>query len=118
MKNFKKSSLSIVTKDAGNKAVMSWIGKSDFKHPASYLMPYLDDFVSELSKTELAIEFSRVEYMNSSTVPPLIQLLKSLNERGIKTTITYNKNAHWQVMSFKALETLAKLLDNIEIKGV
>ncbi len=118
MINFEYAPLKITVKDAGHNIVMSWVGKSDFQHPASHLMPYLDDFISKLNKTELSIEFTRLEYMNSSTVPPLIHLLKELNNREIKTTVTYDKNAHWQVMSFKAFETLSKMMKYIKVTGV
>ncbi len=117
MKNFDKSPLKITIGKTGNITVMAWIGKSDFRHPASYLMPYLDDFINELTAKELTVDFKQLAYMNSSTVPPLIHLLKNLNDRGIKTTVKYDKNAHWQTMSFKAFETLAKMLAHVEVVG-
>ncbi len=117
MKNFEKSPLKIIIKKSGGSTVMAWMGKSDFRHPASYLMPYVDDFIHSLTAKELTVDFKQLEYMNSSTVPPLLHLLKNLNERGVKTNVIYNKKERWQVMSFKAFETLAKMLEHIEVEG-
>jgi len=51
-------------------------------------------------------------------VPPIIQLIKDLEANGIKTFITYNKNAKWQTASFKALETIVRTMKHITVSGI
>jgi len=53
--------------------------------------------------------------MNSSTVPPIIQLIKNLSSKGIATKIFYNKESKWQAASFKALEAISKAMPGIEV---
>ena len=67
---------------------------------------------------EVVIEFNGLQYMNSSTVPPIIQLIKLLNENEVETLITYSKEAKWQLASFKALEKLSLLMEHITVKGI
>ncbi len=95
--------------------IMSWVGQSKERNPAQILTPYLDSLIDDLKGRHLTIEYSKLEYMNSSTVPPIILFLKKLNANGIKTAVTYNTLSKWQRASFKALETLALMMDNVTV---
>ena len=117
MENFTSGALQINISVEDNKAFMTWLGQSDSRNPASELNPYLDSLVDELKPTELTIKFNDLEYMNSSTVPPIIQFLKKLNTNEIKTMITYNATSKWQAASFKALETFSGILNFITVQG-
>lgn len=96
---------------------MTWLGQSDSRNPAIEINPYLDSLLDELKAFELIIKFDDLEYMNSSTVPPIIQFLKKLNTNEVKTLITYNTEKKWQAASFKALETFSSILNFITVKG-
>ncbi len=117
MKNFNCASLKIVFNKQGGRTLMSWIGQSDDRNPSVSLNPYLDSLIDGLKGTELIVEYRRLDYMNSSTVPPIIQFLKKLNSNGIKTEIVYDSNSKWQCASFKALETLSLMMNNITVTG-
>ncbi len=116
MADFKEGNLEIKI-DSGDPNVMKWVGKSEDRDPSAFLNPYFEDVVETLRGKDLQIEFGLLEYMNSSTVPPIIQLIKNLNNSSIKTTIFYNKESKWQSASFKALETIARTMDFIEVVG-
>jgi hypothetical protein len=117
MSNYKEGNLEIQLA-LGAKNQMTWIGKSDERDPSAVLNPYFDEIIEKLTGKELGIDFSKLEYINSSTVPPIIQLIKNLNAKSIKTKITYNKNSKWQAASFKALETIVRTMNNIEVMGI
>jgi len=117
LENFASGALKININIEDKKAFMTWLGQSDSRNPASELNPYLDSLVDELKTAELTIKFNDLEYMNSSTVPPIIQFLKKLNTSEIKTLITYNAESKWQAASFKALETFSGILNYITVKG-
>ena len=116
MENFKEGNLEIKI-ESGNKNTITWIGKSEDRDPSAFLNPYFENILDDLHGKDLEIEFLKLEYMNSSTVPPIIQLIKSLNTNEIKTIIFYDKNSKWQSASFKALETIARTMDFIEVIG-
>jgi len=117
LENFNNGALKIIIKIEDNKAFMTWLGQSNSRTPVRELNPYLDNLVDELKAMELTIRFNDLEYMNSSTVPPIIQFLKKLDNNGIKTLIIYNAESKWQAISFKALETFAGILNLITVKG-
>ena len=117
MDNFTSGSLTVNISLYGKKAFMTWLGQSDSRNPANELNPYLDGLIDELKTFELTVKFNDLEYMNSSTVPPIIYFLKKLNTNEIKTLITYNMGKKWQTASFKALETFSGMLNFITVKG-
>lgn len=116
MANFKEGNLEIVIEE-GSSNKMTWLGNSEDRDPSAFLNPYFDDLISGFKGKDLEIDFIKLEYMNSSTVPPIIQLIKSLNSSAVKTLISYDKDSKWQSASFKALETIARTMDNIEVAG-
>ena len=115
--NLKDNELEIIFKE-GSKNVVTWIGKSESKSPSSVITPYFNKIFDKFKGKELLVQFEKLEYINSSTVPPIIQLIKDLEENNIKSTITYDRNSKWQVASFKALETIVRTMNNISVKGV
>ena len=116
MENIKDGSLSIEIKD-GETITMSWLGRSENREPAVLLNPYLAGFVDSINGKTLVLDFTKLEYMNSSTVPPIIQLIKNLNAKAVATKIYYDKESKWQAASFKALETISKTMAGIEVSG-
>ncbi len=117
MNNLKEGNLDItINTDKGN-TVISWIGKSDDRDPSSILNPYFSGLIPQLKGKPVIIDFVKLEYMNSSTVPPIISFIKDLESNSINSKIFYDKNSKWQSASFKALETIAKTFQFISVEG-
>lgn len=117
MKNLSSDKLSININADGGKVLMTWLGQSDSRNPSTALNPYFESLINDLKACELTIRFDDLEYMNSSTVPPIIKFLKTLNNNEITTIITYDTEKKWQAASFKALETFSGMLNYITVKG-
>jgi len=115
--NLKDENLEIKIEE-GQKNVVTWIGKSEARDPSSVINPYFKDIFGKFKGRDLEVKFEQLKYMNSSTVLPIIQLIKDLEKSGIKSIITYDKNSKWQLASFKALETIVRTMENITVKGV
>jgi hypothetical protein len=116
MENLKDGALEILIAD-GERIQMSWLGRSENREPAAVLNPYLGKIVDAIAGKKLDVDFARLEYMNSSTVPPIIQMIKLLDTRGVETKIFYNKDSKWQAASFKALETISRMLNHVQVLG-
>lgn len=117
MDNFQHEKLKIAVTESKGKWVMSWIGQSEERDPGAILNPYLNQFIDEFTGRELMVEYLKLEYMNSSTVVPIIHLLNKLDKKGVKTEVFYNSKLKWQEASFKALKTLSQTMPNITIIG-
>ena len=116
MENLTEGTLTIEIKDAAN-VTMSWLGRSESREPSAVLNPYFAGIAAGIGGKELVVDFTKLEYMNSSTVPPIIQLIKTLNEKNVTTKIYYDKESKWQAASFKALETISGTMKSIEVIG-
>lgn len=119
MDNLKSGNLTveIENKKGALSVQIKWIGKSDKREPASVLVPYLNGLIQELKGRKVEVVFTELKFMNSSTVPPIIQFMKDLSNNSSESIFIYNKNSNWQAASFKALETISKSLKNIEVIG-
>lgn len=117
MDHFEHDRLSIQMTKNGGHAVLKWRGQSGDRDPGARLTPYFSGLIPRLQGLELILAFENLEYMNSSTIPPIIGFMKQLDERGIQTRITYDAGSKWQSASFKALKTLAMMMPHIEVRG-
>jgi hypothetical protein len=98
------------------KTVMVWKGESDEKNPSESLIPFFDSVIDKI-EGKFEIVFNELDYMNSSTIHPLIMFIKNLNDKEINTTIFYDKQSKWQEASFKALYALTNVLTSINVIG-
>ena len=116
MKDLKQGSLEIILEE-GEPNVMKWRGTSEEASPDAFLIPYFTEILESLKGKKLQVRFSELKYMNSSTVPPIVQFIGMLNAAGIHTKITYDSSSNWQLTSFKALENVVKAMNFIEVDG-
>lgn len=117
MENYKLDRLELRYQDEGSNLVMAWLGRSTLPNPTEELMPYFLRHLGDWAGKRLTIDFRGLEYMNSSTVSLIVQLLKKLDEAMIGTTVVYDRSLKWQALSFQALESIDSLFKNIAITG-
>lgn len=117
MQDFEHGALKITIGESSGTARLAWSGKSEDREPGALLTPYLQDAVREFQGKTFEVDFTKLEYMNSSTVPPIIHFIKDLESSGSKTTIFYDKDSKWQAASFKALETISTTMKHITVQG-
>jgi hypothetical protein len=113
----KADDLEIQVSYSGATVNMAWIGKSKMRNPIEILNPYFEQIITYLKGKELSCDFSTLEFMNSSTVPAIINFAQLLDENQIKTTFIYSKALEWQVNSFEAFSIIAQTMNNISCKG-
>ena len=118
MRDLSSGDLQINIESKDDIIVMKWLGKSRERDPGAMLYPYFNEVVNDIKDNNLTIDFTKLEYMNSSTVPPILKLFKLLDTRKIKTRILYNSQSGWQCASFKALSTIAETLESVEVEGI
>lgn len=96
---------------------LKWKGKSNNRTPDFFLLPYFENLVEELKEKELKLEmnFLSLEYMNSSTITPILTLIKRIKEENIKTIIVYDDKVKWQKLSFSTLGVFSTKDDLLKI---
>lgn len=99
---------------------VKWEGKSIDREPAQFISPILIQVLnaaSEMNK-RIILDFRQLQYMNSSTITPLIKILDRAKKGMTKITILYHKATKWQELNFTALEIFNTEDNRLEIKGI
>lgn len=95
---------------------VSWIGKCRTLNPENVLDTYLAQLTQFVKSRKVYIVFDELESMNSSTVPPLLTFIKTLEENCTESIFLYNDNEDWQRASFKPLSVIAGKYQYVKIK--
>lgn len=116
-----KSHFLTLEKIAGDTSItIRFIGKSNERNPSKFISPILSDVLhqSDSGNKEIVLDFKELEYMNSSTITPILKILdKATRDINYRITIVYRQSLKWQDLSFSALK-IFELKDNkIKIIG-
>lgn len=99
---------------------VAWSGRSTAREPSKFIVRVLTQAI-ELCRANdktLELDFQKFEYMNSSTITPLIRILDHAKRAGDVVRIFYNRQLKWQELSFTALQVFQTEDGRIKILGV
>jgi hypothetical protein len=113
---FEHGGLRIEVFRSEKKATILWSGVSDSRNPGALLNGVLLRMVDELEGCKVTVDFRRLQYMNSSTVPPIINLIKRLNARAISCLVLY-ADSDWQRTQLRCMQTIARTLPHVQVEG-
>ena len=95
---------------------VSWMGfEFEFGEAGLNITGYA---ASKLKDKQVAIDYTELEFMNSSTVPPIIKFIKSCSQSASSIVVNYNMNLEWQTASFKPIQTVCLVLKNVTVAGI
>lgn len=98
---------------------LTWRGKSADREPSRFLVPVLSDSLRRArdARLPLVMDFSDLEYMNSSTFTPVVKALDESRRLAVPVVLEYSVSRKWQALSFSALRTFETLDGRIKIHG-
>ena len=104
----------------GDTITIAWRGKSSARSPGEFILPILSQALDrgESQGKAVEIDFRGLEYMNSSTITPVIRILKQAKLGSTRVIVLYRRDLKWQALSFTALEVFHTEDQRIEIRGV
>lgn len=117
MENLDANSLRIEVSDRDDHVHMKLFGSSEDREPSKILTPYFTKIVDEMDKS-LVVDFSELEYMNSSTVGPILNLIKMLNSKAIQTTLLYDKSLAWQKSAFNGIVMICRKMEYVDVSSI
>lgn len=118
MKSLIYEDLTIEVTEKDSHVNVSWIGKCRTLNPENILDTYLAQVSQFVKGKKVIVTFDRLDSMNSSTVPPLLTFIKTLEENSVESVFLYDDREDWQRASFKPLSVIAGRYKNIVIKAI
>src|SRR4051812_48641195 len=103
---FQDDELTLTLSETPKDVRLEWRGVSMARDPAQFLSPILSRALDLGLQTKKAvvIDFQQMEYLNSSTLSPVIRTLEHARRGANQVTILYSKQLKWQALSFGGLE--------------
>ena len=117
---FESGLLKLVVMENSDAINVDWKGKSTERNPGSFLTPILLKVLKDSSDTDkrIVMDFRELQYMNSSTITPIIKILERVKKSNKHLTVLYDKSLKWQELNFSAIEIFQTKDQRIQIKGI
>jgi hypothetical protein len=111
--------LNIVVTEDSDRIHMHWSGKSIDRKPSIFLTPILIKIMKRSVDRDkrMIMDFCEIEYMNSSTITPIIKILERAKRSKVGVTVKYLAHLKWQDLIFSALEIFQTKDKRILIHG-
>lgn len=100
-----------------SQVTVKWLGESKEREPIKFISPVFEHIYSKDSKNPIVMDFTKLEYMNSSTVTPIVKQIEHAKRENRKITIYYKKGLKWQELSFSALRVF-NIPGIVEVTGI
>ena len=117
---FENGLLRLEVKENSDEIAVGWKGKSTERNPSAFLTPILLKILKNSSDTNkrIVLDFRKLQYMNSSTITPIIKILERAKKSNKYLTVLYDKTLKWQELNFSAIEIFQTKDQMIQIKGI
>ena len=100
----------------GNEAAIVFSGSSDAPIPGAFVNLVTQQLAPELQDCNVVVDFTAIEFMNSSTIPALIALIKRLNGVCASCRVVYVETG-WQRTHLRCMQAIARSLDRVKVEG-
>jgi anti-anti-sigma regulatory factor len=116
---FTHQQLSIELIEDEEAVLLQWRGRSDDREPGQFLVPLIVDALQRCGEgaRPLVMDFTALEYMNSSSFSPLTRLLGRSSLGKNRVRLEYSRARAWQRLSFTALKAFETSDGRISVHG-
>jgi hypothetical protein len=112
--HFQQDGLVISASRAFGRGTIAWSGVSDSRTPSLFLRPVLRDLSEKMKGAEVTVDFTKLEYMNSATVSPLINFVKTLDNNCTRILVLFSET-DWQRTHLQCMRAIATTLRNVMV---
>jgi hypothetical protein len=104
---------------SGEPISLLWTGRSIDRHPARAIVPFVGGVLDEAQRgqTSVRLHFESLEFMNSSTITAVIQIIREARAKNVGLEIVFDRTIDWQRLSFDALAVLLRGDDLLRLVG-
>lgn len=101
--------------DYERQVLISWRGVFDALNPNQTLGEFLWKQQEGLRNRDVLIDFSKMEFLNSTTLAVMLRFVKELDAIILKLTLRFNTAESWQMVSFRCMKAISRTLKNTEV---
>jgi hypothetical protein len=104
----------------GGALTLVWKGRSTDRNPSQAILPFATLWLERAlhQSVPLCLEFEPLDYMNSSTISAIIQIIQTARTQGVSLVIRYDAAKPWQRLGFEALRVFASNGAKLELVAV
>ena len=113
---FEQDGLIISASRAASVGKVAWSGVSDSRTPGIFLRPVLRDLTEKMKGAEVTVDFTKLEYMNSATVSPLINFVKTLDGACSRILVLFSET-DWQRTHLQCMRAIATTLRHVMVQS-
>jgi anti-anti-sigma regulatory factor len=113
---FEQDGLAINASRVNGTGKVAWCGVSDSRTPALFLRPVLRELSEKMKGAEVTVDFTKLEYMNSATVAPLINFVKTLDAACARILVLFS-DADWQRTHLQCMRAIATTLRHVAVQS-
>lgn len=119
VETFVDKSLTLEVQNEAAAVRVVWRGKSNSREPERFLGPILQGALAMAGggARPVVLDFTGLEYMNSSTFSPLVKMLGDAGGGGHRVEVEFSQGRKWQALSFSALKAFETPDGRIVIRG-
>ncbi len=119
VKQYVQNDLTLELTQSAGELRLVWRGKSSDREPSRFVAPILTEALERARAAGLPfmMDFSPLEYMNSSTFTPVVKALDDSRRLAVPVVLEYSLARKWQALSFSALRTFETLDGRIKVRG-
>lgn len=114
MKSFGFGALAVDVSAIRTEMTLTWRGTSDARDPSALLTPPLNAIAAGITANHsLVLDFRQLEYMNSSSVRPILAFLQQVSGTAKSVRVVYASQKSWQRLSFMAMRAVLATAKNV-----
>jgi hypothetical protein len=118
MKTFEGGELKISVSISSANIKLNWLGRSIGREPSQLLRPFFEALDPYIIRTrDLEIDFRNFEFMNSSTIKPILTFVQNASKSARAVSVKYDATKPWQRLSFGLLRAVARTWENVTVEG-
>ena len=114
--HFEQDGLVVHAARTDGKGMVNWSGVSDSRSPGTFLTPVLREISEKMSGLQVTLDFTKLEYMNSATVSPLIGFVKMLDLSSASVLVLFSET-DWQRTHLQCMRAIARTLRNVVVES-
>jgi len=115
-KTYEFGTLRVLTRRANDRGTVTWLGSSDARNPSEFLNPLAETIVEEMRGATVTVDFRKLEFMNSSTVSPIINLIRKLEANSIDARVIF-VDGNWQRPHLRCMKTITRAFKHVKVNG-